>query len=132
VPLYCRGSEKPGDGVSRTASATGETTITSSSSSSLTSTTADDTVTLTLAQLPRRTHSVQDRHGQTVYIPSTDPVRVDLSGGSVTMTPGATADAPTPTAGAMSVSAPPGVCSVLIFSNVMGVGRGDGGQLRSL
>ena len=44
---------------------------------------------------PRRAHSVQDRHGQTVYVPSADPLAADV-GPSATVTPGATATAPLP------------------------------------
>ena len=75
--------------------------------------------------MTRRTHSVQERHGQTVYLPSTDPVSAD-SPSSATVTPGATTTGPRPSAavaggrpgragegatsaGAMTVSAPPGV-----------------------
>ena len=75
--------------------------------------------------MPRRTQSVQDRHGQTVYIPSTDPINADVRPSSVTVTPGATTTAPAPgtaVAGSpsarrgqaagnaeMTVTAPPGV-----------------------
>ena len=88
----------------RTVSAAGETTTSSA---------------INATQMPRRTHSVQERHGQTVYLPSTDPVSVDISPSSVTVTPGATTAGPPPStgqserpgvtsAGAMTVSAPPG------------------------
>jgi len=91
-----RGSVKPG--VGRTVSAAGETSTSSATNAT---------------QMPRRTHSVQERHGQTVYLPSTDPVSVDISPSSVTVTPGATTAGPPPgvtsSAGAMTVSAPPGV-----------------------
>jgi len=109
---YCRESLK--HGVSRTVSAAGETTTSSA---------------INPAQMPRRTHSVQDRHGQTVYLPSADPVSADISPSSATVTPGATTAGPPPSADptrspsnrpgwandrvtsttSMTVSAPPGV-----------------------
>lgn len=101
----CRGSAKPA-GVVRTVSAASET-MTSSA--------------VNATQMPKRTHSVQERHGQTVYLPSTDPVSVDISPSSVTVTPGATTTGPLPpstgqsdrpgvtSAGGITVSAPAGV-----------------------
>ena len=92
--------------VSRTVSSADEASISSSAHPS--------------QMLPKRTHYVQDQHGQTVYMPSTDPVSADVSPSSVTVNRGATNIAP-PTfqsgsssdqrvsSGAMTVSAPPGV-----------------------
>jgi len=100
--------------VSRTVSEAAETTTSSAVNAS---------------QMPRRTHSVQEKHGQTVYLPSADPVSADISPSSATVTAGATTTQPPPSsvlaggsserpgraedsmtsARAMTVSAPPGV-----------------------
>jgi len=57
---------------------------------------------------PRRTHSVQDRHGQTVYVPSTDPVSADIGPSTVTLTPGAVTTAPPPPSAAAAAGSPSG------------------------
>ena len=68
-------------GVSRTVSAAAETTTSSA---------------VNATQMPRRTHSVQERHGQTVYLQSADPVSADISLSSATVTPGAITTGPPP------------------------------------
>jgi len=125
----CSGSVKPG--VSRTVSAAADTVTPSS-------------VDATQTAPARRTHSVQERHGQTVYVPSTDPLCADISPSSATVKPGATTARPTTadpserpgragqsvTAGAMTVSAPPGVevrhdSESRTFTLTFGVGDDD-------